>query len=121
MGTNFSTRPAGARVTVSAIQSAGKAADRAVATELPACQSVTASDAGAGLGNDSRSAGDEIPRQMILERSTAWFIDQVVGGRTGPAGQPYTDEASLRRRAYFQALHLTRRAPTRLLATDRKI
>jgi hypothetical protein len=121
MGTHFSTRPAGARVTVSAVQSAGKAADRAVATELPASQSVTASDAGAGLGNDSHSTGNEQSHQMVLERSAAWFIDQVVGGRTGPAGQQYTDEASLRRSAYFRALHLTRRAPTGLLATDRKI
>jgi hypothetical protein len=121
MGTNFSTRPAGARVAISSVQSAGKAADRAVATELPASQSVTASDAGAGLGNDSQSARDQLPHQVILERSAAWFVDQVVGSRTGPAGQPYTDEASLRRQAYFDALGLTRRAPTRLLATDRKI
>ncbi len=121
MGSNFSTRPAGARVTISTVQSAGRAADRAVATELPASQSVTASDAGAGLDNDSHSAGDEASHQTVLERSAAWFVDQVVGSKSSDAGQLQTDEASLRRRAYFDALDLTRRAPTRLLATDRKI
>jgi hypothetical protein len=118
MGTNFSTRPTGASAAVSRVQSASKAADHAVATELPASQSVTVADAGAGVGYDRQSAADDLPHQVILERSAAWFVDQVLDGRTGL--QPQTDEASLRRRAYFRAQHLTKRAPTGLLATDRK-
>jgi hypothetical protein len=118
VGTNFSTRPTGASAAVSRVQSASKAADRGVATELPASQSVTVADAGAGVGYDRQSAADDLPHQVILERSAAWFVDQVVDGKTGL--QPHTDEAGLRRRAYFRAQHLTRRAPKGLLATDRK-
>jgi hypothetical protein len=35
--------------------------------------------------------------------------------------QPFPDDAVLRRRAYFYALDLMRRAPTRRLATDRRV
>jgi hypothetical protein len=118
MGTNFSVRPAGASAAASRVRSASKAADRAVVTELPAPQSVAATDADTGAGDDRQSAGDDLPRQVVLERSAAWFVDQAVDSRT--ALQPHTDEASLRRRAYFRAQHLTKSAPTGLLATDRK-
>jgi hypothetical protein len=118
MGSSFSTRPTGASAAASRVQSASRAADRAVATQLPASQSVTVIEAGAGTGYDQQTAGDYPWNQTVLERSAAWFVDQVVDSRTSQ--QPYTDEASLRRRAYFETLHLTRRAPTRPLATDRK-
>jgi hypothetical protein len=118
MGTNFSTRPARASAAASRVQSASRAADRAVATELPPHQAVTAVDARAQVRDDWQAAGDDMPHQVVLEPSAAWFVDQVVDGRTSL--QPHTDEASLRRRAYFQAQHLTRRALTRPLSTDRK-
>jgi hypothetical protein len=117
MGSDFSTRPARTSAAAS-VQPAIRAADRAVATELPAHQTVTAADAGGVVRYKAHAADDDDPHQVILEPSAAWFVDQIVDGRTND--QPYTDEASLRRRAYFQTLHLTRRAPTRLLATDRK-
>jgi hypothetical protein len=118
MGMNFSTRPTGASASVSAVQRVGRAADRPVATELPAGESVAAVDAGTGVGDDSHSANDAPSNQTVLERSAAWFVDQVIDGRESL--QPYTDEASERRRAYFQAQHLTRRKPSRPLTTDRK-
>jgi hypothetical protein len=118
MGSSFSTRPTGASASRSTVQRAGKAADHAVATELPANQSVTAIDTGAGVLYDRQTTDDYPSNQTVLECSAAWFIDQVIDSRTSQ--QPYTDEASLRRRAYFETLHLTRHAPTRPLATDRK-
>jgi hypothetical protein len=118
MGSNFSTRPTGASASASTVQRASKAADHAVATELPANQSVTATEAGAGVRYDRQAADEYPPNQTVLERSAAWFVDQVLDSRTSL--QPYTDEASLRRRAYFETLDLTRRRPTRPLATDRK-
>jgi hypothetical protein len=118
MGSDFSTRPVRASAAASKVQPAIKAADRAVATELPAYQTVTAADAGGGVHYGAHAAEDDMPHQVVLEPSAAWFVDQVVDGKTSL--QPYTDEASLRRRAYFQAQHLTRRAPRRLLTTDRK-
>ena len=40
--------------------------------------------------------------------------------KTSLVVQQFPDEAVLRRRAYFHTLDLTKDAPTRLLATDRK-
>jgi len=44
---------------------------------------------------------------------------QVADNRTNLVVQRFPDESVLRRRAYFRALDLTRRAPTRLVVTDR--
>ena len=47
MSTDFSIKPVGAPVAAPIIQPISEAAHKAVATELPASQSVTAADAGA--------------------------------------------------------------------------
>jgi hypothetical protein len=44
---------------------------------------------------------------------------QVADNRTNLVVQQLPDQSVLRRRAYFRALDLTRRAPTRLVVTDR--
>ena len=74
---------------------AAQSANSAVAAELPASESVTA-------------AADPIAYR-------------VADNRTSLVVQPFSDESILRRRAYFRALDLTRRAPTRLVVTDRTV
>ena len=53
--------------------------------------------------------------------SAAATVYQVADNRTNLVAQPFPDQSVLRRRAYFRALDLTRRAPTRLVVTDRTV
>jgi hypothetical protein len=119
MGTDFSIKPVGAPAATPVVQPVSDAANSAVATELPASQSVTAADAGAGVRNDSQPASDYVSRQAYVDTAAASIVYQVVDGRTDQVIQQFPDDAVLRRRAYFHTLDLTKDEPTRLLATDR--
>ena len=119
MSTDFSIKPVGAPVATPIVQPASTAANNAVATELPASQSVTVPDASAGTRNDSQGSSDFVSRQAFFDSAAASVVFQVVDGRTDQVVQQFPDEAVLRRRAYFHTLDLTKDAPTRLLATDR--
>ena len=121
MSTDFSIRPVGAPVaTLVAQPPTSEAASNAVATELPASQSVTLADASAALRNDPPPTSDFVSHQAFIDRAAASIVYQVVDSRTNAVVEQYPDEAVLRRRAYFHTLDLTKGTPTRLLATDRK-
>ena len=121
MSTDFNIKPVGAPVAAPVVQPVSEAAHQAVATELPAAQSVTVVDASVRARIDSdvaqlfgvASGGDRSrrARRSSIRSSTS---------RTSLVVQQFPDEAMLRRRAYFHTLDLTKGAPTRLLATDRK-
>ena len=113
MSTDFSIKPVGAP--------AGQPANNAVATELPATQSVTAAAAGVRVRNDPDGASVDLSHQVFLDRAAASIVYQVVDNRTNLVVQQFPDEAALHRRAYFRALDLARRAPTRLVVTDRMV
>jgi hypothetical protein len=120
MSTDFSIRPVGAPVATLVVQPPpSEAAGHAVATELPASQSVTVADASAALRNDSSTAGD-LSHQAFIDRAAASIVYQVVDNRTNAVVEQFPDEAVLRRRAYFHTLDMTKSMPTRILATDRK-
>jgi hypothetical protein len=97
-----------------------EAAHKAVATELPATQSVTAADAGARARAESDTVNASRSRQVVFDRAAASIVYQVVDVRTSAVVQQFPDEAVLRRRAYFHTLDLTKGEPLRALATDRK-
>jgi len=99
---------------------AGAAANNAVTTQLPASQSVTAADAGAGARNDSPPASDFISHQAFLDRAAGAIVYQIINSKTDQVVNQYPDEATLRRRAYFRTLDMAKDEPTRPLATDRK-
>jgi hypothetical protein len=120
MSTDFSIKPVGAPVATPVVQPLSEAANNAVATELPASQSVTAADASAGVRNDPQIASDYVSRQAFIDSAAASIVYQVVDDRTNLVVQQFPDEAVLRRRAYFHTLDLTKGAPTRLVVTDRK-
>jgi hypothetical protein len=120
MSTDFSIRPVGAPAATPVVQSpSSDAADNAVATELPASQSVTAADAGTAVRNDSQAQSESISHQAFIDSAAVSIVYQVVNERTGAVVEQYPDEAVLRRRAYFHTLDLTKETPTRPLATDR--
>jgi hypothetical protein len=121
MSTDFSIRPVGAPVATPVVQAPSEAANNAVATELPASQSVTAVDAGAAVRNDTPAVfNDYVSHQAFIDQAAASIVYQIVDNRTNAVVAQYPDEAVLRRRAYFHTLDLTKGEPTRLLATDRK-
>jgi uncharacterized FlaG/YvyC family protein len=120
MSTDFSIRPVGAPVATPIAPPVSEAANSAVATELPASQSVTVADASAAARNESDAVNISISHQVILDQAAASIVYQVVDTRTDTVVTQFPDEAVLRRRAYFRALDLTKDAPARVLATDRR-
>ena len=120
MRTDFSIRPVGAPAPAPVVQPVSQAASNAVSTDLPASQSVTATDASVAVRNDPGLTSDFISRQAYIDQAAASIVYQVVDNRTNLVVQQFPDEAVLRRRAYFRALDLTRDTPTRHIVTDRK-
>src|SRR5260370_4232348 len=119
MSTDFSIKPGGARVATPAAPPVSEAANNAVATQLPASQSVTVTDASAGARNDPQTSSDYVSHQAFIDQPAASIVYQVIDSRTNAVVQQYPDDAVLRRRAYFHTLDLTKRAPTRILSTHR--
>lgn len=122
MSTDFSIRPVVTPTATLVVQPLSEAVGNAVATELPASQSVTAADASASARNDPQAATNSgyVSHQAFIDQAAASIVYQVVDSRTNAVVQQYPDEAVLRRRAYFHTLDLTKDTPTRVLATDRK-
>jgi len=125
MSTDFNIKPVGAPVAAPIVQPVSEAAQHAVATELPARQSVSAADAGTRANINSAAvhvsiSSASLSNQVVIDRAAASIVYQVIDSRTSLVVKQFPDEAVLRRRAYFRALDLTRDAPTRLLVTDVK-
>ena len=120
MSTDFSIKPVGAPVAAPIVQPISHAAEQAVATELPASQSVTATEAGISPRYESNVAHRSLSNQVVIDRDAAAVVYQVVDNRTSLVVKQFPEEAVLRRRAYFHALELSKDGPTRLRGTDRR-
>jgi hypothetical protein len=133
MSTDFNIKPVGAPVAAPIAQPLSNAAQSAVATVLPAPQSVAAAEGSARTGNESdavqvsisnaaasNAAAASTSNQVVIDRDAGAVVYQVVDNRTSQVVEQFPEEAVLRRRAYFHTLDLTKDAPTRLRATDRR-
>ena len=127
MSTDFNIKPVGAPVAAPIVQHVSAAAQHAVATVLPASQSVAAVDAGARASTDSAavrvsisSASASVSNQVVIDRDARAVVYQVIDTKTSQVVNQFPEEAVLRRRAYFHALDRSKEAPTRLPATDRQ-
>jgi len=127
MSTDFNIKPVGAPVAAPIVQHVSEAAQHAVATELPASQSVAAVDSSARASTDSAavrvsisSASASVSNQVVIDRDARAVVYQVIDTKTSQVVNQFPEEAVLRRRAYFHALDLSKDAPTRLRATDRQ-
>ena len=120
MSTDFSIKPVGAPVATPVAPPVSEAAHHAIATELPAPQSVTVVDASVRARVDPGVANPSVSHQVVFDRAAASIVYQVVDERTSVVVNQFPEEAVLRRRAYFNTLDLTKGEPTRLLATDRR-
>ena len=78
---------------------------QAVATDLAASKSVTASETVLAARNDASSSASSIyQRTVVLDQATQELIFKVVDVRTRQVMRQVPDEALLRMRAYAQAL-----------------
>ena len=121
MSSDFSIRPVGAPAALSIVQPAvSQAVGNAVATELPASQSVTVVDASVAARNEPLVLNDSVSHQAYIDQAAATIVYQVIDTRTDAVVTQFPDEAVLRRRAYFHTLDLTKGELTRPIATDRR-
>jgi uncharacterized FlaG/YvyC family protein len=127
MSTDFNIKPVGAPVAAPIVQHVSEAAQHAVATELPASQSVSAVDSSARASTDSAAvrvsisnANPSVSNNVVIDRDARAVVYQVIDVKTSQVVKQFPEEAVLRRRAYFHTLDLTKDAPQRLRATDRK-
>jgi hypothetical protein len=118
MSTDFSIRPVGIPAPALPVATSSSAANDAVQTDLPASQTVAASDASAAARNDP-TANENVSRQVVFDQAAASFVFQVVNEKNDSVVTQFPDEAMLRRRAYFHALDLSKSEPSRPLNTDR--
>ena len=118
MSTDFSIRPVGAPAPSPVIQPVSQAASNAVQTELPASQSVTASDDTTVTRNDAQIVNFDISHQAFYDRDAGSMVYQVVVQKTDEVVDQYPDEAVLRRRAYFHSLELSKDELPRAIPTD---
>jgi hypothetical protein len=118
MSTDFSIKPVGAPVATPVPQPVSDAANNAVATVLPASQSVTVVDPGTTVSNDLGTSGD-VSRQAFLDRAAGSIVYQTINERTGAVVSQFPDSATLQRRAYYRTLDLTKSTIPRGAATDR--
>ena len=119
MGTDFNIKAVGAATGLALPQPASEAPKDAVATQLPASQSISAASAVARMRNDPQPTPDSTSHQTIIDRTSNSIVYQVVDNRTSLVVRQFPEEAMLRRRAYFHALDLMKSNPVREPATDR--
>ncbi|MGY8664638.1 hypothetical protein Q3C01_20110 [Bradyrhizobium sp. UFLA05-109] len=118
MSTDFSIRPVGIPAATLPISASSTAANDAVQTDLPASQTVAASDASAAARNDLQG-NENVSRQVVFNQAAASFVFQVVNEKTDAVVTQFPDDAMLRRRAYFHALDLSKSELPRPISTDR--
>jgi len=104
MSTDFSIRPVGVPVAPSFPPAASNAALGGVPTQLPASQSVTATDPSTAARIDSQSPASPLSQLAYFDTAAASVVFQSVDDLTGQVVSQYPDDAMLRRRAYFHSL-----------------
>jgi hypothetical protein len=120
MSLDFSIRPVGAPVATVVVQAPTPAVSNAVATVLPANQSVTVAEPNGFVRNDVQTISEEaVTHQAFYDRAAASLVFQVVDDKNARVVDQFPDEAVLRRRAYFHALDLSKSSLPRALPTDR--
>jgi hypothetical protein len=119
MSTDFSIRPVGSPAPSPAVEPVSQAVGNAVATDLPASQSVTAAETSAAVHNDIQLSNDFVSREAFFDREASAMVYQTVDSKTDQVVEQFPDEAVLRRRAYFHTLDMAKDDAPRVPPTDR--
>ncbi|MBR0796461.1 hypothetical protein JQ615_13785 [Bradyrhizobium jicamae] len=129
MSTDFNIKPVGAPVAAPVVPPSSETAQRAVATELPPSQSVTAPEPAVRVTIGSDAVNASISNQasastntdrVVIDRDAGAVVYQVVDNRTNLVVRQFPEDAALRRRAYFHTLDLNKDNSSRKRATDRQ-
>ena len=121
MSTDFSVKPVGVSAPTAVVRPAPEAAREGVRTQLPAAQSVTASETAKPSHRQSlRIDSERLSRQMVFDQDSAEMVYRVVDSRTESVVQQVPDEAKRRARAYFREMERAKEADRPQL-TDRTV
>lgn len=118
MSSDFSVKPVGVSAPAF-VRPAPEAARDGVRTQLPAAQSVTASETARPPHRQSLQVDAErLSRQMVFDHDSAEMVYKVVDSQTESVVQQVPDEAKRRARAYFREMERAKEA-NRPQLTDR--
>lgn len=120
MGMDFNIKPAGVPAALSLGQPVSGSVRDAVATQLPASQTITAAEASVRVRNDPTGPTPGLSHQTVFDRDAAAMVYQVVDNRSSMVVRQFPDEAMLRRRAYLRAMDMLRDDHLRDPVADRK-
>ena len=120
MSTDFTIRPVGSPAAAPVAQPVSEAAQSAVATELPASQSVAAADTSVRVGTIHAVEGHPYPTRSFIDRAAASIVYQVVDSRTSHVVEAVSRGSRIAPARLFSCARPGKCGPTRLLATDRK-
>jgi hypothetical protein len=121
MSTDFSIKPVGAPVATPIVKPAPEAVRTAVQTELPASQTVGATDSSLRPAPvNTPPPNDEVAHQVVIDRAAAEIVYRVVDRTTNLVVSQFPDDSRLRARAYLRA-EANAKLDNKALATDRKV
>lgn len=121
MGTDFSIKPTGTPTsTLGIAPSSGETQRNAVATLLPAAQTVTSIDTTTAVRAAPREIVGTLSHQVTIDRAAAMIVYQIINDKTGEVVKQYPAEGLLRRRAYMRAQEKRREAAA-VAAFDRNV
>ena len=128
MSTDFNIKPVGAPVAAPVISPSSDTAQKAVATELPPSQSVTAPEPAVRVTIDSNAVNASVSNpastntdRVVIDHDAGAVVYQVVDNRTNLVVRQFPEDAALRRRAYYRTLDLNKDTSGRKQATDRHV
>ncbi|MGO3932924.1 hypothetical protein [Rhodopseudomonas pseudopalustris] len=106
MSFDFTVKPVGQLVIPPVVRPEPEVVQKAVATQLPAPQSVTAtanaSGSNAVASNAAKVGADTISRQVIFDQASAAMVYVSVDQSTAEVINQYPDSWQLKARAYFR-------------------
>ncbi|WP_420134746.1 hypothetical protein [Rhodopseudomonas sp.] len=106
MSFDFTVKPIGQLVIPTVVRPEPEAVQAAVATQLPAPQSVSATASGAGsnaiASNAAKVGADTISRQVIFDQAAAAMVYVSVDESTAEVVNQYPESWQLKARAYFR-------------------
>jgi hypothetical protein len=104
MSVDIGIKPVGAPVAAPVVRIVPDGARTAVQTELPPSQTTTAAGDAIATANNPRAQGDQLSRDIEVDKAAAAIVYKVIDTRTGQVVQQFPDEARLKLRAYYRQL-----------------
>ena len=114
----FQHQAGGGTGSIASCSARQRGGEQCVTTDLPASQSVTAPDASTLARNDPQALSYDVSHQAYYDRSASAMVYQEVDEKTDQVVDQYPDDAVLRRRAYFNALEMSKDDPHRVIPTN---